>query len=248
MTKEHKSPCKILVMNVSKCKLAQVAPPWSRINTQKMGLGQQHWGFPEWVSEMNVSIALVSAQWCSHCEGTVSSQIMPATSASLCLGIKTPCAEVEQMLLSRTKRPPFRSGTNAPSQNTTATVKGKRPLKFQSVVNSMYETDGINLWQYITLKMLKTSTLFYSFKSALNMKITGCCHFIKICCSSYVSFIEQDIVKTLIPVNSTNIEVSNQGRVYDCNKECTWPRIILATFGSIKWKENINMYSSNNLR
>ena len=47
----------------------------------------------------------------------------------------------------------FRSGTNASSQNTTATVKGKRPLKFQSVVNSMYETDGINLRQYVTLKM-----------------------------------------------------------------------------------------------
>ena len=28
--KVRKSPCKILMMNVSKCKLAQVAPPWSR--------------------------------------------------------------------------------------------------------------------------------------------------------------------------------------------------------------------------
>ena len=44
-----------------------------------------------------------------------------------------------------------RSKTKAPSQNTTATRKGKRLSKYQSTVNSMYETGGINLRQYVTL-------------------------------------------------------------------------------------------------
>ena len=60
-----------------------------------------------------------------------------ASFASLCLGIKKQCAEVEK---------------KAPSQNKMAFMKGKWPLEFQSVVLSGYETDSINLRQYINLK------------------------------------------------------------------------------------------------
>ena len=111
--KAHKSPCKILVMNVPKCKLALKE--------------SQKWMPP-------------SPYW-------LCSDVHIARKLSLhksCLQRLRIYAWAQRNHMQKWNKGSF-AEQNGP-------VKGNRPLKFQSVVLSVYEIDGINMWQYVTLK------------------------------------------------------------------------------------------------